>query len=615
MVLIAAGFAGCASSNQAAADVATDLAVAGEDVVSPDAVGDVAPEAAPVEVAAEVPVEVVDETIAEVPCAEGAWKCSDDAYVLTACHDGTWTDVQCMTGFGQLCENGKCVDPWTYGSPTWSTCPTETHGTPETLAQKATYYDALAARLHFQPSVKWALGGHLKAGATEATATYADVDQWYTGENDGLWSGLYLASQAFRYAVTKSPDALQNIKTLLDGEVDRMAITGRPGVFTRQLIPPGVPGLNCPTDVTVYIPDIEKDDNQWVKIQDGCDWVVDRDTKQWTKTDVCGLEKYNGYCWLDNVSQDEYGGHMLALGAIWKLVDDPDVRATTKSLLEQVAVELMQNQLAYIDWDGRVTEHGKLWITSLADTPGFLSTEALDMFLMAIDATGRADLKDFYDNCLLQKGGPKVCINRGPEADSPLNYLDFVDQMLFFVGTDGCKANYNNFSMVFTWIHNLVWFAHDPAVREKVQAAWDTQFMHPTEANAQKRAGWKQKNAWFDFGFAAHKMLGPKGNGPAYAEVEDGICSMKQFPASKARTDKHLSANYPYYCDGRLNGQETETCIPVADRCSETFLWWGDPFDIGDVECTADPASLEPPGDYLLAYWMGRYYGFIPETL
>lgn len=551
----------------------------------------------------------------EVLCDEGAWECSEDAYVLRRCIGGKWVEVGCMEEYGQLCEKGDCVDPWRYGSPKWSTCPDETHGTTESLAEKAAYYDELVTRLHIHPQLKWVLGGRLKPGVTEATATWQDIEKWYSGENDGLWSALYLASQAFRFAVTRSTEALANIKLLLEGEVDRMAITGVPGVFTRQLIPPGIQGLSCPTDEKEYVPDVEKDDNKWVKIVDGCHTIYDAVNGQWVKTSKCGLEKFNGYCWLDNVSQDEYAGHTFALGAILKLVDDPEVQAIVRNLIEQIAVELMENQLAFVDWDGRVTEHGKLWITSFADTPGFLATEALDMIRLGIEATDRDDLKDFYYNCLLQKSGPKVCIYRGTEDETPLNYLDYVDQFMLFFGLDGCKANYNNFSMIYCWIHNLIWFEKDPAIRERVQIAWKEQFMYPTDPNAQKRAGHKHHNAWFNFGYAAHKMLGPKSDGHAYLEVEDGICALKQFPASKAPTEKHGSAKYPFYCEGRLGDPETEFAIPVYDRCPRTFLWWGDPFSIEDTECNEDPRDLRQPADYLLAYWMGRYYGFIPEDL
>jgi hypothetical protein len=51
----------------------------------------------------------------------------------------------------------------------------------------------------------------------------------------------------------------------------------------------------------------------------------------------------------------------------------------------------------------------------------------------------------------------------------------------------------------------------------------------------------------------------------------------------------------------------------VAERCPRKFLWWANPYDLDG--CTANPRRIEPPTDYLLAYWMGRYYGFISEGM
>ena len=187
------------------------------------------------------------------------YHCSDDAYVKFTCTDGKWEQFECMKEKGQLCEDGACIDPWHYGNPTFGTCPNPEFGTQETLAQKAAYYDDIAARLHIHPDLKWAAGATLKKVEvacadgeegpcyapikSDLEATYEDVESWHTGENDGLWSALYLTSQAYRYAVTKSPEALANIKLLLEGEVIRMKITGVPGLFTRQYIPPHVRAL------------------------------------------------------------------------------------------------------------------------------------------------------------------------------------------------------------------------------------------------------------------------------------------------------------------------------------------------------------------------------------
>lgn len=558
-------------------------------------------------------------------CAEGEWSCSEDGYLLRRCEGGQWVETACMAQGRRLCEEGACVDPWHYGSPKWDGCPDEPLATQETLAEKATYYDAIARRLHLHPRLKWVMGVTLPKvevpcpqgisppcyDLAVAQPTWADVERWHSGENDGLWSALYLASQAYRWAVTKDSEALNNIRLLLEGEVTRMKITGVPGVFTRQFIPPGVSGISCPKDDAAYVTDVEKDDNRWVQIrEDGCVWVIAHETMQWTKTDHCGLDDFAGWCFLDNVSQDEYAGHMFALGALWRLVDVPDVRETVRDLIEDVGVHLMENHLAFVDWDGRITEHGKLWATSFADTPGFLAAESLAFIRMAVEVTGREDLRRFYDDCLLQRSGPKPCLPWPMEAEDPKPYTEYLPMMWAYVGEKGgCKSNFNNYSMVMAFLHLLVWFEGDPAVREVAQGVLDSELMRFDSP----RALITHDNAWFNFIWAAGKRLGPGSDGPAFQAVRDAICSLRQFPASKHQQARNSWDKYPHYCEGRLGKSQAEFPIPVAERCVRTFLWWASPYD--REMCDERPWEVRQPADYLLAYWMGRYYGFIGEDM
>jgi len=571
--------------------------------------------------AADVPdaADAIADTAVDSGCTDGATLCRDDGVTLATCTAGAWIESSCLADQGRLCDPAvnACVLRWLYGSPTFGTCDGETRGTPETLAEKAAHYDAIATRLHLHPQLKWIMNVTLKPGATEATATWEDVQQWHSGENDGLWSGLYFASQAFRYAVTRSPEALATLKLLLEGELTRMRITGVPGIFTRQFIPPNVPGIACPTDDAAYVTDVEKDDNKWVQIRDdGCVWVIPNETGVWTKSDHCGLDAYKGWCFLDNVSQDEYAGHMLALAALVKLVDDPDVQATAKQMIEEVAVHLMEHDLVLIDWDGRVTEHGKFYLTSFADTPGFLAAEVLGFLRMGIEVTGRQDLTLFLEGCILQKTGMGKCLPWPLENGK--SYADALKDQMHYLGVGpGCKANFNNFAMVMTYFVDLLWFERDADVLEKAWKAFDQQLVRFDSP----RALIHQKNAWYDVMWAAMKKLGPGSDGPALDAVDDAICSLKQFPASKHQQAHDSASLYPHFCDGRFDkvdddvheDSKTELPVPVADRCVRTFLWWADPFDRDT--CGEDLSSIEQPGDYLLAYWMGRYFGFIPEAL
>jgi hypothetical protein len=257
----------------------------------------------------------------------------------------------------------------------WPTCADDPRATPETLAQKAAAYDARAIALHTTPQTPWVLDVQLGPGTDPETATAADVVAWRSGENDGLWSSLVLAAEAYRFATTHDPAARAALATLLHGEQLRMQITGVPGLFTRQLIPPGITGLACPTDPAAYVPSPDKTANVWVRIDEhGCA----------NGTTHCGLDAFAGWCFLDNISQDEYVGHVFALGAVVRLVDDPELHAIAVDLLSQVGHHLADHGMEFVDWDGRPTRWGKLHPGAGGDSDGYLAVLGTSVM-----ATGR----------------------------------------------------------------------------------------------------------------------------------------------------------------------------------------------------------------------------------
>ena len=505
--------------------------------------------------------------------------CSDDD-PLPAC------DQAACAAQGQLCEGEVCVDPWRWGAPEWSTCPDEPRATAESLAEKAAGYDARAIGLHVHPEMPWVLDVALAGGVDPATAVSADVAAWRSGENDGLWSALYTASQAYRYAVTGEAEALANLERMLDGEVLRMRITGVPGLFTRQLIPPGIAGLACPADPALYVPAPDKRGNRWVRIgDDGCAQVAD-DTGAFSSTTHCGLGDFAGWCFLDNVSQDEYVGHLFALGAVARLVDDPDVRAVAVDLLRQIGDHLVANDMRFVDWDGRETQWGKLYPGAPGDTPGYLAVMAMSFLAVIADATGDPDHDTKYQQ-----------IN--------LEYPRYLGEIDLWEGDSGCGSNWNNVSMLAANFHHLLWHERDPVRRAPLLAAFDTELMrHPGG-----RAALDQKNAWFDVMWAAQKPLGEDSDGPAYAAVEDAVCQLRQFPASNHVAARDTTALAPEACLGRQGESLAGAPFDVADRCAATFVWWQNPYH--RRTCAEEPALVQQPAGYLLAYWMARYYRFV----
>ena len=201
-----------------------------------------------------------------------------------------------------------------------------------------------------------------------------------------------------------------------------------------------------------------------------------------------------------------------------------------------------------------------------------------------------------------------ICLARPPESPRP--YTDYLGESSQYIGENSCKSNWNNFSMQALSLHHLLWFEHDPQVRAPVQRHLQEDFFAPADKARPLAA---QHNSFFDFIYAAHKALGPDSDGPALEAVEDAVCMLRQFPASKhARAvtcppEKCVLAS----CTDRNDGPILDYAREVAERCTGTCLWWGSPYRPGD--CTEDRRTVWPAADYLLAYWMGRYYGFVGE--
>jgi hypothetical protein len=422
-----------------------------------------------------------------------------------------------------------------------------------------------------------------KPGTDPETATSADVDAWWSGENDGLFSALVMAAEAYRFAVTHDPAARAALARLMQGERMRMDITGVPGLFTRQLIPPGVSGLACPTDPMQYVPSPEKRGNKWVRIDaTGCASVADAGGA-FHATTHCGLAQFANWCFLDNVSQDEYVGHVFALGTIARVVDDPALRGEATDMLHQVGAHLAAHGMAFVDWDGRPTQWGKVYPGAPGDTAGYLAI--LGLSFAATAARDDAPLMDAYRSLAWD------------------GYLDDIDQ---WSGTDGCGANWNNLSMLTASFHHLLWSERDPVRRALLAGAFDRSLAHPTETT---RGILAEHNAWYEIMWAAQKPLGPGTDGPAYAAVEDAVCQLRQFPRSNHQVARDLTPLAPGVCAGRQGESLAALPFSIADRCAGTFAYWGNPYERS--LCDAWPELIHQPGGYLLPYWMGRYYGFI----
>lgn len=103
------------------------------------------------------------------------------------------------------------------------------------------------------------------------------------------------------------------------------------------------------------------------------------------------------------------------------------------------------------------------------------------------------------------------------------------------------------------------------------------------------------------------------GDAALAAAVEDAVCTLRRMPADRTDVDVP-AADYETACTNRLGDPNAAEIVPVEERCYDNYLWRLDPYEIPQGH-VGTPGKVHSPEDWLLAYWLGRYHGFIPADL
>lgn len=127
--------------------------------------------------------------------------------------------------------------------------------------------------------------------------------------DSALWTGNYLAAEAFRYRVTGSSDALANVKSAIAGIKSLVDVTGT-DVLARCLVPQSSPFA------------------AGIASEESANGIFSN--------------KKTGYIWVGNTSRDQYSGVMFGLAAAYDLVDDAAVKQSASDLVIRL-VNFLEN--------------------------------------------------------------------------------------------------------------------------------------------------------------------------------------------------------------------------------------------------------------------------------
>jgi hypothetical protein len=181
-----------------------------------------------------------------------------------------------------------------------------------TLQQKAEHFDRLTRRHHMRYGLNSALT--MTKPGDLSTGTLVDQD------NDGLWTSMYLAGELFRYAVTKSEDALQNCYESFEAMERLTYINPLEGFPSRSF------------------------ERSGYKLADKSRWRPAED---------------QAWDWKATTSSDEIVGHFFVYSIFAEVIPDEKWRDRAITLMDSIMNHIVRNDWYLIDYDGKPTLWGK----------------------------------------------------------------------------------------------------------------------------------------------------------------------------------------------------------------------------------------------------------------
>jgi len=121
--------------------------------------------------------------------------------------------------------------------------------------------------------------------------------------DSAVWTGHYLAAEAFRYQVTRAPEALDNVRKAIAGVKSLADVTGT-NLLARCLVPSNSP----------FAAGIQSEE----------------------APNGIHTNSSAGYIWVGNTSRDQYAGVIFGLAVAYDMVDDPGVQSSISLLVTRL---------------------------------------------------------------------------------------------------------------------------------------------------------------------------------------------------------------------------------------------------------------------------------------
>ncbi len=334
--------------------------------------------------------------------------------------------------------------------------------------------------------------------------------------DSALWTGGYLAAEAFRYKVTQSPDALANAKRALAG------LKGLTDVTFNNLLARCMVQANSP-----YAQGIASEES------------------------ANGIHQAAPWFWVGNTSRDQYVGAIFGLGTAYDLIDDADVKSGISDLVSRLTAFLTGHNWSVVMPDGSSS-------TTFLVRP--------DEMLTVLQVAKHVNPSQFASTYNLQQTLTADTVTIPLAVDT------------------ASDDSYFKFNLAYMCLYNLIRLEGSRV--SSYSAGYDTIRTHTVT----------HQNAFFN-------MIDRALQGPDAVRDSETRSLLDEWLRRPTRDFFVDSTNSVANCSG-------QACVamPMLLRPPADFIWQRSPFTLSG----GGSGRIENNGiDYILPYWMARYYGVI----
>lgn len=423
-----------------------------------------------------------------------------------------------------------------------------------TLEQKAAYFLEMLRDRHIRPPGLVGPAVLLKQG--DLTQSFIEDD-----DNDGEHTGMYLAMESFRYAVTKDPQARENAKAAFQALVVLQQATGTQHFIARSVLPIGTPPRHegDRTFTPEEIADSKRTDPREKIIEKR--WIPTADGK---------------WLWKRDASSDEVDGHLFGYLHYYDLAADEAEKRRVADQVDRIVGGIIDNGYVLQDVDGKATRWG-VWSPERLnedanwneERPGN-STEILAYLGVAFHMTGKPRYREAAEYLIRKHRYDRNMRETGPATPSESTHI-----------------NAELMSMVYPLLFQaLILPSLQPAAQASIRNWYTT---------------WKRDGIPF-YDFVYHRFSGQS------VSLDRAVACLRDWPLDGIEWTVDNSRREDVRRD-LTPGLDSDRLAELTPRSEMGLCMWDqEPYR---AVIGRDGMREDRPTDWLLAYWMGRYYGLL----